>query len=30
MCLLQFHTLHSKLVGKVIVAEDRQKSVNKE
>jgi hypothetical protein len=28
--LLHFHTLHSKLVGKVIMAEKRQKNVNKE
>ncbi|AVF67230.1 hypothetical protein FR729_14750 [Vibrio alginolyticus] len=30
MGLLHFHTLHSKLVGKVIMAEKRQKNVNKE
>ncbi|AVF58710.1 hypothetical protein F3S07_00855 [Vibrio alginolyticus] len=30
MCLLHFHTLHSKLVGKVIMAAKRQKNVNKE
>ncbi|EGQ9112255.1 hypothetical protein F8Y87_05475 [Vibrio alginolyticus] len=30
MGLLHIHTLHSKLVGKVIMAEKRQKNVNKE
>ncbi|EGR1734436.1 hypothetical protein D5Q56_04045 [Vibrio parahaemolyticus] len=30
MCLLHFHTLHSELVGKVIMAVKRQKNVNKE
>ncbi|AUT85764.1 hypothetical protein FP742_07655 [Vibrio parahaemolyticus] len=30
MCLLHFHTLHSELVGKVIMAAKRQKNVNKE
>ncbi|EGR0212272.1 hypothetical protein C4G45_23315 [Vibrio parahaemolyticus] len=30
MCLLHFHTLHSELVGKVIMATKRQKNVNKE
>ncbi|TBT21629.1 hypothetical protein D5E83_07510 [Vibrio parahaemolyticus] len=30
MCLLHFHTLHSELVGKVIMAAKRQKNVNKD